>query len=61
MRKFLILDKKYNQSKVIKCTIKGIIESNSFPSLEVKDKERYPEYYGCDVVEVTENCHIDII
>lgn len=61
MRTFLILDKKYRFGKVTSCTIKGFVNSATFPSNLNKDKENYPSYYNCDIVEITNNCNIKIL
>lgn len=61
MRMFIILDKKYKFNKVVSCTIKGYVNSNIYPSGINKDKLKYPEFYNCDIVEITNNCNIEIL
>lgn len=55
MRTFLILDKKYRFGKVTSCTIKGFVNSDMYPSSINKDKENYPNYYNCEIVEISNN------
>ncbi len=61
MRTFLLLDNKYHMGKLESCVIKGCIQSDNFPSGINNDKERFPQYYDCCIIEVTENCHINLL
>ena len=61
MRKFLILDIKTDCGKVSNLVIKGIVESDMYPSYDTetafkKFGVRYPK-----VVEVTSHCNIKLI
>ena len=61
MRKFLILDEKSDCGKITSLTIKGIVESDMYPSY---DKETALEKFGVSypkVVEVTSHCNIKLI
>lgn len=61
MRKFLILDIKTDCGKVSNLVIKGIVESDMYPSY---DKETALEKFGVrypQVVEVTSHCHVNLI
>lgn len=61
MRKFLILDEKTDCGKVTSLVIKGIVESDMYPSY---DKDTALKKFGVSypkVVEVTSHCNIKLI
>lgn len=61
MRKFLILDEKTDCGKVTSLVIKGIVESDVYPSY---DKETALEKFGVrypQIVELTGHCNIKLI
>ena len=61
MRKFLILDRKMNNTKTVKLTIKGFIESPTFPAY---DEETALAKFGISnpkIIEITDKCSIELI
>lgn len=59
-KNYLIVKTKYGvDSKAKEIVILGLISSEMYPSTIVNDPES--TYYGCDIVEVKEKCHIKLL
>jgi hypothetical protein len=61
MRTFAIIKKQYKYNKVVGFAIKGFVNSDTYPSSINNDKEKYPDYYNCDIIELYNNCNIKIL
>lgn len=57
MRTFIFIKNKRKGNKVVR-VIKGMKQANSFPSEMTNFKDS--EFYGCQCIEVTDHCHIEI-
>lgn len=64
MRRFLILETKYNSGKIVESTIRGVVESAVYPSY---DSETLKRLYGIESAEIVEipaengKCHVKLI
>lgn len=64
MRRFLVLETKYNSGKVISSVIRGVVESDVYPSY---DSETLKRLYGIESAEIVEipaengKCHVKLI
>ncbi len=56
MRTFIFTKNIKKGNKIVK-TIVGMVQSNSYPS---SMKIEGSDFYGCDCIEVTEHCHIEL-
>ncbi len=57
MRTFIFIKNKRKGNKVVR-VIKGMKQANSFPSEMTSFEDS--EFYGCQCIEVTDHCHIEI-
>lgn len=64
MRRFLILETKYNSGKIISSVIRGVVESTIYPSY---DSETLKKLYGIESAEIVEipaengKCHVKLM
>lgn len=57
MRTFIFIKNEKKGNKLEKVIV-GMVQSDMFPSSKTKFEDS--EFYNCDVIEVTEHCHIEL-
>lgn len=57
MRTFIFVKNERKDGQLVRI-IKGMIQSNDFPSSMTRFEDS--EFYGCQCIEVTEHCNIEI-
>lgn len=57
MRTFIFIKNMKNEDNKLERVIVGMTQSDSYPS---SMKNEGSEFYNCDIIEVTDHCHINL-